>query len=342
MYSVISRKRMIISTIVFFFIITNPIITVILDINLGNDIVNKKLLKLSNSDIAIITPENKTYIESMSGYYPATFGFENDEDHSDPNGWIIFNENPEAEVISKLYGHNKVLRFYDTVSASIIIPDNSCSWEVDSPQNISWNSTGAISDVKLELYKEDVLVMEIVSETSNDGFYSWNISSILEGSTHYQIKISDVSNSSIYDYTEYFEIYTPIIDSLTVTTPDILTIWETGTSQDITWTSTGTISYVKIELYENDEFVMDITTSTINDGSYMWAISPDLEEGIDYQIKISNVFDPITYDFSDYFEIKKPTSEGLTDIPGYDLYLLIIIISIISVILFRNRFKKLK
>jgi len=26
-------------------------------------------------DITIITPENKTYTESMSGYYPATYGF---------------------------------------------------------------------------------------------------------------------------------------------------------------------------------------------------------------------------------------------------------------------------
>lgn len=37
-------------------------------------------LKSSDSEITIVTPENKTYTEPDSGYYPATYGFE-DEQH---------------------------------------------------------------------------------------------------------------------------------------------------------------------------------------------------------------------------------------------------------------------
>ncbi|GAH16965.1 unnamed protein product, partial [marine sediment metagenome] len=58
------------------------------------------------SEFVIISPEDKAYTEPMSGYYPATYGFENDDIGSDPKGWVIDKENPIAEVISELDGHN--------------------------------------------------------------------------------------------------------------------------------------------------------------------------------------------------------------------------------------------
>lgn len=67
--------------------------------------------KSSADEITIVTPENKTYTEPMSGYYPATYGFENDEDGTIPEEWeevkgdpIMFNE-----IITELDGHKKVL-----------------------------------------------------------------------------------------------------------------------------------------------------------------------------------------------------------------------------------------
>ncbi|MFX0027136.1 MAG: hypothetical protein ACFE8M_12050 [Candidatus Hermodarchaeota archaeon] len=69
----------------------------------------------SVQDITIITPENKTYIEPMSGYYPATYGFESDDNGSDPEEWSL-SENPpnyEIEVVSEKNGHKKVVHIYD-------------------------------------------------------------------------------------------------------------------------------------------------------------------------------------------------------------------------------------
>lgn len=67
------------------------------------------------SPINIITPENRTYFKPMVGYYPATYGFENDQDGGIPEEWedhsgahpII------TEVIPEFNGHKKVLRGYD-------------------------------------------------------------------------------------------------------------------------------------------------------------------------------------------------------------------------------------
>jgi len=40
--------------------------------------------KTNTNELIINTPENKTYGAPMSGYYPATYGFENDMVGSDP------------------------------------------------------------------------------------------------------------------------------------------------------------------------------------------------------------------------------------------------------------------
>ena len=71
-------------------------------------------LNLSDDELVIITPENKTYIEPMSGYYPATYGFENDEDGTVPEGWIDQDAYKcVSQIISGLNGHNKILQQYD-------------------------------------------------------------------------------------------------------------------------------------------------------------------------------------------------------------------------------------
>ena len=71
-------------------------------------------LKLNNNEINIITPEYKTYTKPMSGYYPATYGFENDGDGDDPEGWIIEEEFAgNIEVVSEIVGHKKVLKIPD-------------------------------------------------------------------------------------------------------------------------------------------------------------------------------------------------------------------------------------
>ncbi|MFX1257866.1 MAG: hypothetical protein ACFFAN_08410 [Promethearchaeota archaeon] len=74
--------------------------------------------------INIITPENKSYIEPMSGYYPATYGFENDEDGSFPKGWIDESYSDSyVKVISEIGEHKKVLECYSdsTIDSDIYI-----------------------------------------------------------------------------------------------------------------------------------------------------------------------------------------------------------------------------
>ena len=129
-------------------------------------------------------------------------------------------------------------------------------------------------------------------------------------------------------------------DALMITTPSSASSWDINTSQTIYWTSTGTVSDVKIELYKDNVFAMEIISSTTNDGEFSWNILPTLEESDQYQIKILEISNPSTFDYSDYFEIIRPSRRSR--IPGYTIYVLIGLIGLVSLIFTRKFYKTLK
>ncbi|MFX1390605.1 MAG: hypothetical protein ACFE9Z_11115 [Promethearchaeota archaeon] len=56
--------------------------------------------------------------EPMEGYYPATYGFENDEENTDPDEWTTIEEGGQINVKDLINGHKKVVEIYDTSSSS--------------------------------------------------------------------------------------------------------------------------------------------------------------------------------------------------------------------------------
>ncbi|MFX0004093.1 MAG: Ser-Thr-rich GPI-anchored membrane family protein, partial [Candidatus Hermodarchaeota archaeon] len=191
-----------------------------------------------------------------------------------------------------------------------------------------------ITGIKIELYRNDEFVMEIISSTFNDGEYYWGVPLGLISSDQYQIKIIDILNASIFEYSNYFEIKSPS-SWLMIITPDNYSSWEHDTSRRISWFSIGNISDIKIELYRNDVFVMEIISSTFNDGEYYWVVSSGLISSDQYQIKIIDILNASVFDYSDYFEIKSPSSTE--SILGYNLYVLLTILSIVIIIIGRSR-----
>ncbi|MBN2155485.1 MAG: GPI anchored serine-threonine rich family protein [Candidatus Lokiarchaeota archaeon] len=69
---------------------------------------------------------------------------------------------------------------------------------------ITWETTGTISKISLYVYSGEDQVDYITSGINNEGTYTWNIPDYYKGT--YRIKIVDFSNSSIYAFSEEFEI----------------------------------------------------------------------------------------------------------------------------------------
>ena len=97
-----------------YFSLKNPV-------NISQDYIPKS----STGEINIITPQNKTYFQPDSGYYPASYGFESDEIGSIPHGWTDLSVSPAfIDTYSSISGHNKVMRLVDT---SGIYQSKACS-----------------------------------------------------------------------------------------------------------------------------------------------------------------------------------------------------------------------
>ncbi len=142
-----------------------------------------------------------------------------------------------------------------------------------------------------------------------------------------------------------------MIPTLTVTTPNRSNLaegrWIPGMSYCIYWNSTGNISNVEIELWNETlqtpfiAFVRDINVSTINDGEYNWTVPLDIKGWSPFYIKIIDVSNPTTYDFSEKFAIYTPVESDSQNIPGYNIFFLLGIFCVVSILLFKNRNKSI-
>ncbi|MFX1500165.1 MAG: FG-GAP repeat domain-containing protein [Promethearchaeota archaeon] len=88
--------------------------------NFENDTISILLWSYVPPSIGIHTPEAKTYKGPMSGYYPATYGFEKSEIGIVPKGWINASDPPDpgdpacsVAVIEELGNHKNVVELYD-------------------------------------------------------------------------------------------------------------------------------------------------------------------------------------------------------------------------------------
>ena len=204
---------------------------------------------------------------------------------------------------STVYGESDAFRIEDK-SITVTEPTDTTVWTRGFPADITWTSNGMISNVKIDLYKGGTFNQTIVSSTANDGSYTWTqVDTSLADGSDYKVRVSSTSDTSIYGESDDFTIEEK---SITVTEPTSTTIWTKGKSADITWTSNGTISDVKIDLYKGGTFNQTIVSSTTNDGSYIWtSVDTSLVDGSDYKVRISSTSDPTVYGESDQFTIEE-------------------------------------
>ncbi len=83
-------------------------------------------------------------------------------------------------------------------SITVTAPDGGENWTVGSSQNITWTTLGSITDVKIELQRTTGGGWEtIISSTTNDGSYPWEITS--PTTSEATVRISKVGDASVND-----------------------------------------------------------------------------------------------------------------------------------------------
>jgi len=81
---------------------------------------------------------------------------------------------------------------------TVLIPNGGESWQIGSTQNITWNATFTITDVKIELQQTVAGAWEtIIASTTNDGSYPWVVTG--PATTTATVRISKVGDASVND-----------------------------------------------------------------------------------------------------------------------------------------------
>jgi len=163
---------------------------------------------------------------------------------------------------------------------------------------IQWNSALYSSDVNIELYYGGNYIT--LANTKNDGIYIWEVPKVLVSRSDYRIKIESDYGSYIYHTSPYFTITERDIN---VISPDSEDVFRTEDTCQIKWTGGVSGGYVKIELYDYENYWYIIWTE--NDGSYSLEISSNYHSSYNYRLKITSDSDSNNYDYSDVFTIKK-------------------------------------
>jgi hypothetical protein len=136
---------------------------------------------------------------------------------------------------------------------------------------IRWTSSQTFDSIDIEYYNGTQWKM-IVYGTQDDGSYSWLVPNISTTNARLWIKgWSSGGNPS--DYSDNTFTISKFSGSITVTSPNGGEVWVAGSTQNITWYSSGNVGNVKI-LYSTDGGYNWITiiTSTSNDGTYAWTL----------------------------------------------------------------------
>ena len=229
---------------------------------------------------------------------------------------------------------DKVIIITKPNSSSELILGSETTIEWDTP-DIPW-----YADMKITIYKGPDYLGIISSETENDGSHYWTVlwyhqgglqSYRLQAGSDYRIKIEHLG-STAYNMSDYFSIIT---SDLTILEPINNSSYEAGELIEITWISDNLYDFLDIEIYKrNNNFYgdgydfIDSVDQVPDTGYYTWSKTANLPSG-EYFFKIfPSYFGAAMLDQSEDFTIVNESA-----IPGYSLFLVLGVSSLISSIL---------
>jgi len=189
-------------------------------------------------------------------------------------------------------------------SLTVLDPNGGESILVGESYSILWETTGEISNVKIEFSTNGGSSWtSIVNNTSNDGLYSWTIPN--SPSTACRVKISDTADNSIYDISDgNFTIFAPSLNFY-----GLQNSYDVNETVNVTWETTGTITNVDVSLSDNGGQSWTIIADGIdNNNSYSWFVNPDLVDNNNVQLKVASSADEDINDISNSISVD-PTNE---------------------------------
>lgn len=215
-----------------------------------------------------------------------------------------------TDVSNPLYSDISDNTFSITQPAvTLLIPNDGETWTAGYSYNITWNSIGLSSYVKIE-YSLDfgTTWQTIVNGASNNGQYLWSIPTNIVTTPVYDcyIRVSDYYTNSISDMSDMSFNILPAAPSITVSTPNNGENWNVGTTQTIYW-SVENVDSVKIEYTTNNgaswNTIVAKTPASANSFNWVIPATPSTQ----CKVKITDIANAGVSDVSNnFFTITQP------------------------------------
>src|SRR2546425_432210 len=173
---------------------------------------------------------------------------------------------------------------------AVTSPNGGEIWTVGGTQAITWTTSGTVANVKLEFSKDNFATTTVIAASApNTGTYSWIIPDAISATV--KVRVSDPADSSANDVSDAnFKIR----GGLVVSAPNGAETWIVGSTQAISWTTTGTVPSVKLEYSKNNfATVTLIAASVSNTGSFAWTIPDDASTTV--KVRVTNTADATVF-----------------------------------------------
>ncbi|MFH1320281.1 MAG: CUB domain-containing protein [Bacteroidota bacterium] len=196
-------------------------------------------------DISYSTDGGATWTNIITDYYTTSYTYP----------WCVPNT-PSDECLIQISDNNNTCKtdqsdaLFEILRADplILVPDGGEQWYGSTTESIDWvDPTFLDANVLIEYSLDNGILWDIVmASTTNDGQYTWSVTDDIS-STQCLIRVSELSNTSVYDVSDAVFSISP---SITITTPNGDSgseSWESCTATSIDWEHGGTSNYFDID-----------------------------------------------------------------------------------------------
>lgn len=219
---------------------------------------------------------------------------------------------PEGAMLAAYKLVDVPIKSIEPDALTVTSPNGGETWGISSSQNITWASYGEIENVNIDISLDggENYTVNLATDVENDG--EFEIGSVGNWPTvEARVRISNAINPDVYDESDENFSIQPYIR---VEHPNGYEIIQAGASPVIEWTASDCISNVHIMFSQDsgENYLVTLTYSTPNDGSFIFANVPAEYIGDDNRIMIADAAHPQIFDESDDdFKIHPPLEDQI-------------------------------
>jgi hypothetical protein len=214
----------------------------------------------------------------------------------------------------------KIFTNESSAAITMISPNGGESWVIGSSQAIMWTTPETIDNVKLEYSTNGgATYVPIIASTPNTGIFRWTVPNT--PSTICLVKASDAADDALNDVSN--AVFSIIAETaINVTSPASGEAWIIGSTQGISWFSSGVSGNLNIFLYKGTYNLGAIATGIpVGNGVYNWKAGylkngTKVALGSTYRVSVTSAVNKNITAISHYFSLVKPKISVKTPVNG--------------------------